>query len=155
MTHAVSVTQPAGFPIANGNHFQSCEQCHTAQRTAPALRNPQLDFAAASCANCHSQAKDSTNTKHSAFGVDVTSASTTTCLGCHSDGGMATSFNHPGFPVASTDIHALGAPAVHVPGTIRCESCHSAAASLDYAPIDCTTATRNRRWRRCTLPWWI
>src|SRR5882672_6831994 len=140
-THAVSVTQPAGFPIAGGNHFQSCEQCHTAQRTAPALRNPQLDFATASCANCHSEAKDSTSSKHAAFGVDLATmpATTATCLGCHSNGGMATTFSHPAFPTAPTDIHALGAPAVHVPGTIRCDSCHSAAASLDYAPIDCTT----------------
>jgi len=45
----------------------------------------------------------------------------------------------PAFPTAPTDIHALGAPALHVPGTIRCESCHIAAANLDYAPIDCTT----------------
>src|SRR5882724_7511222 len=138
-THAQTTAQPAGFSIAGGNHFQSCEQCHTATKTDPRLTNPQLDFAVASCANCHSQAKDSTNTKHAAFGVDVTTASTTTCLGCHSDGGMATSFSHPGFPVASTDIHALGAPALHVSGAIRCESCHSAATSLDYAPIDCTS----------------
>jgi len=140
-THAQTTAQPAGFPIANGNHFQSCEQCHTARTTAPALRNPQLDFTAASCANCHSEAKDSTSSKHAAFGVDLATmpATTATCLGCHSNGGMATTFSHPAFPTAPTDIHALGAPALHVPGTIRCESCHSAAANLDYAPIDCTT----------------
>ncbi len=138
-THAQTLAQPGGFTIASGNHFQSCEQCHTGTKTDPGLTNPQLDFAVASCANCHSQAKDSTNTKHRAFGVDVTTASTATCLGCHSDGGMATSFDHPAFPTTSTDIHALGARAGHVPGVIRCESCHSAAANLDYGPIDCTT----------------
>src|SRR6202040_2917788 len=93
----------------------------------------------ANCANCHSQAKDSTNTKHGAFGVDLTTASTATCLGCHSNGAMATNFSHTWFPTAPTDIHALGGPAVHVGGTIRCESCHISAANLDYAPIDCTS----------------
>jgi len=138
-THAQTPDRPAGFPIATGNHFQSCEQCHTAPKADPLLSNPSLDFAAANCANCHSQARDSTNTRHAGLGIDLRTATTATCLTCHSNGGMAPNFTHGFFPVAATDIHALGGPAGHVDGTIRCASCHTAAANADYTRLDCVT----------------
>jgi len=51
---------------------------------------------------------------------------------------MATSFSHP----SSYDLDGHPRPGRAGrarTGAIRCESCHIAAASLDYSPIDCTT----------------
>jgi len=139
-THAQTPAQVAGFPIASGNHFQSCEQCHTALKTDPRLKNAELDFAAANCANCHTEERGSLNTKHAAFGVDLTNppATTATCLGCHSSGETAPGFNHPGFPIASTDVHAMGQEALWVAGVINCASCHTPATNGDYKRADCT-----------------
>ena len=141
-THGQNPALPGGFLVARGNHFQSCEQCHTSRMTDPARMNPEIDFAAASCANCHTQALDLINTKHTTFSVNLTSppATTATCLSCHPDGGTVANFQHPSFPVASGAVHALGAPAVHVTGTIGCASCHTPAANAngDYKKVDCT-----------------
>jgi hypothetical protein len=140
-THGQSPAHSAGFRIAKGNHFLSCEQCHTARVKAPARKNAELDFAAANCANCHSQAGDLIITKHRGLRVDLTTppATTASCLNCHPDGGTAANFTHAGFPIALTAIHALGAPAVHLSGTISCGSCHPAAATGgDYTKADCT-----------------
>jgi hypothetical protein len=134
-THAQSTALPAGFAVAKGNHFQSCEQCHVDRTVDPARLNPELDFAAAKCSNCHSQARDLIDAKHTAFSVNLTSppATTATCLSCHPDGSTVAGFQHPSFPVASADVHALGA--------MNCSSCHTPAtnAAGDYKTADCTT----------------
>jgi hypothetical protein len=141
-THGQNPALPGGFLVARGNHLQSCEQCHTSRMTDPARKNPEIDFAAMSCANCHTQAIDLIATKHATFNVNLTSppATTPTCLSCHPDGGTAAGFQHPSFPVASGAVHALGAPAVHLAGTIGCASCHTPAANSagDYKQVDCT-----------------
>ncbi len=141
-THGQNPALPAGFLVSRGNHFQSCEQCHTSRMTDPARKNLEIDFAAANCANCHTQAIDLITTKHTTFNVNLTSppATTATCLSCHPDGGTAANFQHPSFPIASSAVHALGAPAVHVAGTIGCASCHTPAANAngDYKKVDCT-----------------
>jgi hypothetical protein len=151
-THAQSAAQPAGFPIAAGVHFQSCEQCHTTTTTDPSLTNPQLDFTTANCANCHSQARDLIDAKHAWFGIDLTNpaATTATCLGCHASGQTVAGFVHGEFPVAAGDVHAVGAPMVLVPeGVITCGSCHTPATNADYRKVDCTIC-HTADW---TAPW--
>ncbi len=114
----------AYFPIVTGPHAADCNTCHG---TSNSFRN--FD-----CVGCHLQAP--TATIHAAIGGY--SYDSQSCYGCHTDGVGQGSIDHRrNFPIAAGQIHAIGAQALHVPGTIQCTSCHTNAS--DRTKVDCTS----------------
>jgi len=114
----------AYFPIVTGPHAADCNTCHG---TSNSFRN--FD-----CVGCHLQAP--TATIHAAIGGY--SYDSQSCYGCHTDGVGQGSIDHRrNFPIAAGQIHAIGAQAMHVPGTIQCTSCHTNAS--DRTKVDCTS----------------
>ena len=137
-----------GIGPASGSHFTACDQCHSVKVVDPKRKNAEFDFARASCDMCHlASGPGSVVAAHQALGVPFTAPyaagdpnNSSACLGCHPNGGRAPSsvpYTHVYFPVAAGSIHAMGAPAMHVPGQFQCASCHTTLIS-DPAKIDCT-----------------
>ncbi|MBS2021767.1 MAG: hypothetical protein JST92_05115 [Deltaproteobacteria bacterium] len=133
--HGLAGPQAAVFHIeaTNPDHFVSCELCHTATRTDPLRKNPQSDFAQASCDKCHDVA--TIPGEHQGFGAPLTQPFTagdpnnaTACLSCHQSGGTATGFTHTWFPVAASDVHRSA--------VARCADCHTTSASYSGTPAN-------------------
>ena len=155
--HAVDA-RPGGFVAQHGlagpaaavfnirtypPHFVSCEKCHTATKTDPSLKNPETDFAKASCDACHAASgADSIATQHQGFNAPITVAynagapnNSASCLSCHPNGQAAQNFTHVHFPAGEGDVHS--------PSVARCADCHADASTYadvaNAAKISCTS----------------
>ena len=113
------------FPIESGPHQLSCNTCHGA---SDSFKDPD-------CTSCHTEAP--TQLLHPAAAAPGYAWASPQCIACHPRGtGQLTPAGHARFfPIDSGQTHALGANAVHQPGPIACQSCHT---SGDRAQADCT-----------------
>jgi len=113
---------------------------HTALTTAPALKNPQLDFAAASCANCHSQAKELQSIPNTLRSVSMSRAprQRTASAAIRTAEWRQPSAIPPSLRPRRTSTPWARRPCTYPePSAVRAVTI--AATSLDYVPIDCTT----------------
>ncbi len=113
------------FPIAAGPHAVDCNSCHGTSDT----------FGGFDCLSCHTPTPTIPN--HVSKNIGGFAYESASCYGCHPDGIGKGSIDHTRmFPIAPGQAHAIGAPAIQVPGTIACTSCHLSTA--DRTKIDCT-----------------
>src|SRR6267142_1135173 len=130
----IAVANHAPFKLGDGavHRQQACLACHAVARSDKPFAQ---DFRQRACIGCHSEAMDQVVSRHALVGIAAAPSDTESCLSCHREGEAATAFDHVFFPIAATDVHALGAPAVNVPGSFGCRSCHTTGASTK---VDCT-----------------
>ena len=125
------------FPISTGRihamgapavHVAGVIECNSCHGTSDS-------FQGFDCLTCH--APTPTIPNHVQKNVGGFSYDSPSCYGCHPDGIGTGAVDHTRkFPIAPGQIHATGAPAIHVAGTIQCTSCHANIA--DRAKVDCT-----------------